>query len=115
MKNIENNCTNNESGRGFQPDANLKDTPPNLMEDYGPTEDELRANEITIRANEKIITDMLESDDKLALAYQEIQRLNYLIAQKEIRIGNLMTERNEAVKDAKRAQASLDKMWKARR
>lgn len=105
----------NESGKGFQHDANLTDAPPSLTQDYGPSEDELRANEMTIRANEKIITDMLESDDKLGFAYKEIERLNALIAQKEIRIGALMTEKNEAIKDAKRAQAQLDKIYKAKK
>ena len=82
--------------------------------DYGPSEDELRANEMSMIADQKILTDMLESDDKLAMAFEEIQRLNYLVAQTQIRIGNLMTEKNEAIRDAKRAQASLDRMWKAK-
>ena len=99
----------------LHPDLDLTDAPPSLTQDYGPSEDELRANEMTIRANEKIITDMLESDDKLGFAYKEIERLNALIAQKEIRIGALMTEKNEAIKDAKRAQAQLDKIYKAKK
>lgn len=99
----------------YHPDSNLADAPPSLTQDYGPSEDELRANEMTMRANEKIITDMLESDDKLGFAYKEIERLNALIAQKEIRIGALMTEKNEAIKDAKRAQAQLDKIYKAKK
>jgi hypothetical protein len=33
----------------------------------------------------------------------------------EIRIASLMTEKNEAIKDAKRAQAQLDKIKKAKK
>ena len=111
----DNNPTEQRGVKGLHPDSDLTDPPPSLTQDYGPSEDELRANEMTIRANEKIITDMLESDDKLGFAYKEIERLNALIAQKEIRIGALMTEKNEAIKDAKRAQAQLDKIYKAKK
>ena len=58
---------------------------------------------------------MLEADDALATAYEEIKRLTFLNAQMEIRIAALMTEKNEAIKDAKRAQAQYDKIKKAQK
>ena len=58
---------------------------------------------------------MLEADDALATAHAEIKRLNFLNAQMEVRISALMTEKNEAIKDAKRAQAQLDKIRKAQK
>lgn len=104
-----------ESEIQFHPDSpEGADEKPDPNVDYGPSEDELRANEMSMIADQKILTDMLESDDKLAMAFEEIKRLNYLVAQTQIRIGNLMTEKNEAIRDAKRAQASLDRMWKVK-
>jgi len=86
-----------------------------LTQDYGPDEDELKANELAEQADRETFNKMLESDDKLATAYEEIKRLQFLNAQMEIRIAALMTEKNEAIKDAKRAQAQLDKIKKAQK
>ena len=58
---------------------------------------------------------LLESDDALATAHEEIKRLNLRVAQLETRLSSLMTEKNEAIKDAKRAQAQLDKIRKAKK
>lgn len=108
----DNNPTEQMGVKGLHPDSDLTDPPPSVTQDYGPSDEELRANEMTIRANEKIITDMLESDDKLALAYKEIQRLNHLVAQKEIRIAALMNERNFAIDMVKEFQAKEKKAKK---
>lgn len=88
---------------------------PVLTQDYGPDEAELKANELAEQADREVFNKMLESDDALATAYEEIKRLQFLNAQLEIRIGALMTEKNEAIKDAKRAQAQLDKIKKAQK
>ena len=88
---------------------------PNLTEYYGPDEAELRANELAEQADRETFNKMLEADDALATAYAEIKRLQFLNAQMEIRIAALMTEKNEAIKDAKRAQAQLDKIKKAQK
>jgi hypothetical protein len=85
---------------------------PSLTEYYGPDEAELLANELAQQADRELFNKMLEADDALATAYTEIKRLNLLVAQKDARIAALMTEKNEAIKDAKRAQAQYDKLRK---
>jgi ParB-like chromosome segregation protein Spo0J len=88
---------------------------PILTQYYGPEEAELKANELAQQADLELMNKMLEADDALATAYAEIKRLNFLNAQMEVRISALMTEKNEAIKDAKRAQAQLDKIRKAQK
>jgi hypothetical protein len=88
---------------------------PRLTDYYGPDEAELRANELAEQAEREMFNKMLDADDALATAYEEIKRLQHLNAQKEIRIAALMTEKNEAIKDAKRAQAQYDKLRKSNR
>lgn len=87
---------------------------PILTENYGPDEAELKANELAEQADRELFNKMLEADDALATAYEEIKRLQYLNAQMEIRIAALMTEKNEAIKDAKRAQRQIDVMRKGK-
>ena len=53
---------------------------------------------------------LLESDDALAMAYEEIKRLNYLNAQLEVCINGLMNEKNEAIKMVKALQKENDKL-----
>ena len=107
------------SGRGVETVSNGStsltsnaDPIPSLTEYYGPDAAELRANELAEQADRELFNKMLESDDALATAYTEIKRLNLLVAQKDARIAALMTEKNEAIKDAKRAQAQYDKLRK---
>ena len=112
-KHYENKPTKtSESVVELHPDADPK---PSLTQDYGPDEQELKANELAEQADREIFNLMLESDSALATAYEEIKRLTFLNAQMEIRIAALMTEKNEAIKDAKRAQAQLDKIRKAQK
>jgi hypothetical protein len=84
-------------------------------QDVGPDEQELRANELAQQADLDMLNKLLESDEPLKLAHEEIKRLNLRVAQLETRLGSLMTEKNEAIKDAKRAQAQLDKIKKAKK
>ena len=83
--------------------------------EFGPDEAELKANDLAQQADLELLNKMLESDEPLKLAHEEIKRLNFQNAQMEIRIASLMTEKNEAIKDAKRAQAQLDKIKKAKK
>jgi hypothetical protein len=53
---------------------------------------------------------LLESDDALQTAHEEIKRLNYLVAQQETRIHGLMNERNTAVTMLKKLQKENDKL-----
>jgi ParB-like chromosome segregation protein Spo0J len=88
---------------------------PPATKDYGPSEEELKANELAEQAERETFNKMLEADDKLAAAYEEIKKLQFLNAQQQVRIDVLMTEKNEAIKDAKRAQSQLDKLLKAKK
>jgi hypothetical protein len=113
-KHIENKIKE-QGGNNSTPEEVLAEPKPTLTQDYGPDEDELKANELAEQADREIFNKMLESDSALATAYEEIKRLTFLNAQMEIRIAALMTEKNEAIKDAKRAQAQLDKIKKAQK
>ena len=74
-----------------------------------PDDDELKANALWLQANTEIMMKILDSDDALKTAHEEIQRLNLLNAQLSVRINGLMGERNEAVKMVKELQKELDK------
>jgi ParB-like chromosome segregation protein Spo0J len=88
---------------------------PRLTEDYSPDEAELKANELAHQADLELLNKMLESDDAMALLHAEVTRLNFLNAQKEIRIAALMNEKNAAIKIAKREQAKWDRIQKSNR
>ena len=77
-------------------------------DDSGPDSEELRANEIAMQADMESMHKLLESNDALATAHEEIKKLNYQNAQLEIRLHGLMNERNEAVKMVKKLQKELD-------
>jgi len=83
---------------------------PNPQDGSTPDDDELKANELAHQADVEAMHKLLDADDALATAHEEIKRLNHLNAQLKIRIDALMVEKNEAIKDAKRAQAQLDKL-----
>jgi len=85
-------------------------TPPG--QDFGPDADELKATEMAEQADRDTMHKMLESDDALATAVKEIERLNYLNAQMKIRIDSLMNEKNAAVKQIKTLESQLKKAKK---
>lgn len=82
---------------------------PDLNTGAGPDEDELRANELALQADMDIMYKMLEADDALAVAHEEIKRLNLAYAQLDVRFKGLMNERNQAVKMVKELQKQIDK------
>lgn len=88
------------------------DPKPPLTQDFGPDENELRAMELSEQADRDAMAKLLESDDALATAHEEIKRLNFLVAQKEIRIAALMNEKNAAVKMVKDLEKQLKKAKK---
>lgn len=75
-----------------------------------PDEDEIREAQLALQADQEAMHKLLESDDALATAHQEIKRLNVLNAQLSVRINGLMNERNEAVKMVKKLQNEVDKL-----
>jgi len=81
----------------------------------GPDEDELRANELAMQADQDAMYKLLESDEPLKEAHEEIKRLNHLNAQLEVRLHGLMNERNEAIKMVKKLQSQIDKTNKVKK
>jgi hypothetical protein len=76
----------------------------------GPSEEELAANALMLKADQDAMYKLLDSDDALSTAHEEIKRLNHLNAQLEIRMSGLMNEKNEAIKMVKQLQKELDKL-----
>lgn len=101
------------SGVGHHPE--LDDGRPDPSVDYGPSKEELEAMERRDEADRKLINDMLEADEPLKLLYEETTRLNYSVAQKEIRIAGLMNEKNELIKMVKTLQRQVDRMKNSQR
>lgn len=104
----------------FAEKANKKETSSNLItqdnkvasshDGVAPDEEEMRATELAIQADQEAMYKLLESDDALATAHEEIKRLNLRNAQLETRLHGLMNEKNEAVKMVKDLQKQLDKL-----
>jgi hypothetical protein len=94
-------------------DRSLTTTPQKVgVSDSGisPDDEEMKATELAIQADQEVMYKLLESDDALATAHEEIKRLNLRNAQLETRLHGLMNERNEAVKMVKDLQKQLDKL-----
>jgi len=98
-----------ESVIGLHPDA---DPTPSLTQDYGPDEQELKANELAHQADLEALNKLLESDDALATAHAEVKRLNHLVSQLQVRISVLMREKNSAIDMVKEYQAKEKKAKK---
>jgi hypothetical protein len=98
-----------------EPACNPITPEPKIDSGSEPSKEELEANELAMQADMEMLYKLLETDEPLKLAHEEITRLNLRVAQLETRLSSLMTEKNEAVKDAKRAQAQLDKIKKAKK
>ena len=75
-----------------------------------PDDAELKANELAMQADMDMMYKLLETDEPLKLAHEEIKRLNHQNGQLEVRLHGLMNERNEAVKMVKKLQKELDKL-----
>jgi len=87
-------------------------SPEKLLLDLAPDEDELKANELSLQADQDLMCKLLESDDALATAHQEIKRLNHLTAQLDVRLHGLMNERNEAIRLCKKEQQKSERLSK---
>ena len=96
-----------ESGStGVEPQTDPK---PSILDGTEPSEDELQANELTMKADMDAIHKLLESDEELATAFAEIKRLNHLVAQKDVRIAAIMREKSECIKLCQKLQKENDK------
>jgi hypothetical protein len=74
-----------------------------------PDDAEIKAAEMALEADQQAMYKLLESDDPLKTAHDEIIRLNHVNSQLEIRIQGLQSERNSAVNLVKQLQKQLDK------
>ena len=92
-----------------QPSGNNSTAPVSSGQDFGPSDDELKANELAMQADMEMLSKLLESDEPLKIAHEEIKRLNHQNGQLEVRLHGLMNEKNEAVKMVKKLQKELDK------
>jgi hypothetical protein len=91
----------------------LTATAPAIPEDdFAPDADELKANDMALAADIEAMHRFLEADDKLAQQHAEIEKLNFLNAQLQLRIDALMREKNELVKECKKLQKQADKAKK---
>ena len=81
-------------------------------DDFAPDAEELKANEMALAADIEAMHRFLEADDKMAQQHAEIEKLNFLNAQMQLRIDALMREKNELVKECKKLQKQLDKAKK---
>lgn len=100
--------------------ANKKETPSNSItgdskvasssDGVAPDEEEMKATELAMQADQETMYKMLEADDALAELYEENKKLNLLNAQLQVRMHGLMNEKNEAIKMVKDLQKQLDKL-----
>jgi len=81
-------------------------------DDFAPDADELKANDMALAADIEAMHRFLEADDKMAQQHAEIEKLNFLNAQLQLRIDALMREKNELVKECKKLQKQVDKAKK---
>ena len=87
-------------------------SPASPEDDFAPDADELKANDMALAADIEAMHRFLEADDKMAQQHAEIEKLNFLNAQLQLRIDALMREKNELVKECKKLQKQADKAKK---
>jgi len=93
-------------------EPNLGSTEAPHIDGSEPDEAELRANEMAMQADRELLNKLLDSDDALKTAHEELTKLNFLNSQLRMRIDALMTEKNEAISLCKKLQKQLDKAKK---
>jgi hypothetical protein len=92
------------------PQVGSTEAPP--VDGSAPDAAELLANEMAAEADRELMNKLLDSDDALATAHEELTRLNFLNGQLQVRIASLMNEKNEAIAQCKKLQKQLDKVSK---
>ncbi len=88
---------------------------PSMLDGNAPSDDELKANDLAMQADLETLNKLLEADEPLKVAHEEIKRLNYLLAQQEVRLASIMREKSECIKLCKKQQVQLDKFYKAQK
>lgn len=113
LKSLEKSVAKDEdSGVSSTGVSSTTDPKVELTQDYGPDEQELKANELAQQADLEAMNKLLESDDALATAHAEVKRLNHLVSQLQVRISVLMREKNTAIDMVKEYQAKEKKAKK---
>lgn len=87
----------------------IKQISPPPVETFGPDESEIAAAEAADAADRVVLQKLIDSDDKLKTAYDEIKRLNAVVAVLEGRIRGLQNEANEAKRLAKQWKRAAEK------
>ena len=83
---------------------------PDPYKGQDPDDDEIKASELAFEADQEVLYKLLESDDALATAHEEIKRLNHLNSQLEIQVRGLMNQSNVQIKMIKQLQKENDKL-----
>ena len=86
--------------------------PESTTDDCAPSEEEIAAALAAVEADGQALQVLLDADDKLAAASEEIKRLNAVINVLTQRNAGLMEKANEAIKAAKRWQKKHDALAK---
>ena len=92
--------------------SSLTEPKPSLHNGHEPSEEELRANELSMQADRELLNNLLDSDDALKTAHEELVKLNFMNGQLRARVDALMNEKNEAIAMCKKLQKQLDKVSK---
>ena len=82
---------------------------PSILDDFAPSEEEIRSSEQFLAAQNQTIVDLLESDDKLATAYDKIKILTLENEHQRITINRLMNTNSELEKMVKSLQKQISK------
>ena len=88
----------------------LLEPKPSLHDGNEPSAEEMEALEKAAQADLEAMHKLLDADDALKTAHEEIKRLNLAYSQLDVRFKGLMNEKDEAVTLLKKAQKELDKL-----
>ena len=87
---------------------------PSMLDGNVPSEEELIAVDLAMEADLKQVHEFLEADDKSKKLWEENKRMNYLMAQLEIRMKVMMREKNECIKLCKKYEKRIDRLYEER-
>lgn len=106
VKKAEEIKSENESVTSQTSNQNVLDTP---VGGEAPDEAELLANEKKQEADMEMVANLLDSDDKMKHLWEENKKLTHEIVILDLRVKELMNEKNAAIKMVKNLQKQLDK------
>jgi hypothetical protein len=110
QKKVESGSTGDDESGSTGSGSTGADPKPSILDGSEPSDEELQANDLAMKADMDTMTKLLESDEQLATAFAEIKRLNHLVAQKDVRIAAIMREKSECIKLCQKLQKENDKL-----